>query len=186
MKTNLWLLLLILLFPTKSPAQTRTVTDIEGNVYRTIKVGNQVWMAENLKTTKFNDGTLISLVTNSSAWGKSSQPAYCWYNNDVTNKKFYGALYNWFVVETGKLCPVGWHVPSDKYWLSETYLPSGYRDENGVYWLVNNTSFYWTSTECSTTEAYYAMVLFDGSEVKRDYTFKKYGIPVRCVMNENH
>jgi uncharacterized protein (TIGR02145 family) len=112
-------LICILIFLTlSSKAQTVTVTDIDGNTYSTIKKGSQVWMAENLKTTKFNDGSEIPIVIDSSAWSKMAQPAYCWYKNDEkSGKKLYGALYNWFAVNTGKLCPLGWHVPSEYDWL---------------------------------------------------------------------
>jgi uncharacterized protein (TIGR02145 family) len=78
-------------------------------------------MAENLKTTKYNDGTAIPLVADDKAWEALTTPAYCWYNNDATaNKKTYGALYNWYTVNTKKLCPTGWHVPSDAEWTTLT------------------------------------------------------------------
>jgi uncharacterized protein (TIGR02145 family) len=93
-----------------------TVTDIEGNIYNTVTIGTQVWMAENLKSTKYKDGTSIPNVTDGSAWAGLTSGAYCWYNNDIGNKSIYGALYNWFAVNTGKLCPVGWHVSSDNEW----------------------------------------------------------------------
>jgi len=90
------------------------VTDIEGNLYKTVKIGNQVWMAENLKTTKYNDDTSIPEVTDYTTWGTLTTGAYCWYENDGDyNKSIYGGLYNWFAAETGKLCPTGWHVPTD-------------------------------------------------------------------------
>lgn len=89
------------------------VTDIEGNVYKTIKIGTQTWMAENLKTTIYNNNSPIPLVTNSSTWSGLSTHAYCWYNNDINNKKIYGALYNWYTVNNGNLCPTGWHIPTD-------------------------------------------------------------------------
>jgi uncharacterized protein (TIGR02145 family) len=89
------------------------VSDIEGNVYKTIAIGNQVWMAENLRTTKFKDNTPIPLVEDNVAWKNLTTPGCCWYNNDEeTYKDIYGALYNWYTVNTGKLCPIGWHVPS--------------------------------------------------------------------------
>jgi|WetSurMetagenome_2_1015567.scaffolds.fasta_scaffold06150_2 uncharacterized protein (TIGR02145 family) len=95
-----------------------TVTDIDGNVYKTITIDTMVWMSENLKTTRFNDGTDIPLVTDNSEWINLATPGYCWYNNDeLTNKNIYGALYNWFAVSTGKLCPQGWHVPGSTEWL---------------------------------------------------------------------
>jgi len=90
------------------------VTDVEGNVYETVKIGNQVWMAENLKTTKYNDDASIPNVTDNAEWIALAADAYCWaQNNEATFKPLYGALYNWYAVETGKLCPTGWHVPTD-------------------------------------------------------------------------
>jgi uncharacterized protein (TIGR02145 family) len=106
--------------------QTGTVTDIEGNTYKTIIIGTQEWMAENLKTTKYNDGTAIPNVTDATAWADLSTPAYCWYNNDAaTNKATYGALYNWYVINTGKLCSTGWHVPTDAEWSTLTTFLGG-------------------------------------------------------------
>jgi uncharacterized protein (TIGR02145 family) len=93
-----------------------TVTDYEGNDYNTVKIGQQWWMAENLKATKYNDGTSIPLVTNAMKWQKLTSPAYCWYNNDISHKDRYGALYNWYTVNTGNLCPSGWHVPTRDEW----------------------------------------------------------------------
>lgn len=89
------------------------LADVEGNLYGTVNIGNQVWMTENLKTTKLRDNTNIPEVSDDSTWVHLSTPAYCWLRNDIQYKNVYGALYNWFTVETGKLCPDGWHVPSD-------------------------------------------------------------------------
>lgn len=89
----------------------KTVTDIDGNIYHTIKIGTQVWLVENLKTTKFNDGTSIANVTDYS-WSTISTPAYCWYNNNLLYKADYGALYNWYAASSTKIAPVGWHVPT--------------------------------------------------------------------------
>ncbi|MCG8581910.1 MAG: fibrobacter succinogenes major paralogous domain-containing protein [Bacteroidales bacterium] len=97
---------------------TDKLTDIDGNTYITIKIGDQWWMAENLRTTRYNDGTEIPLVTDNDEWAKQSTPAYCWcYNDkDYALSKNYGALYNWYTVNTDKLCPDGWHVPTDEEW----------------------------------------------------------------------
>lgn len=94
----------------------KKVKDSDGNVYKTIKIGTQVWMAENLKTTKFNDGTPIPLVSGDIEWSNLKSPGYCFYNNDAANKKTYGALYNWYTVNTKKLAPTGWHVPTEAEW----------------------------------------------------------------------
>lgn len=100
-----------------NPNLPLTVTDIDGNVYHTIAVGNQEWMAENLRTTKYNDGSSIPLITDNTVWNYLSTPGYCFNNNDsVTNKNVYGALYNWYSVNTGKLAPIGWRVPTKDDW----------------------------------------------------------------------
>ncbi len=94
-----------------------TITDIDGNVYNTVAIASQVWLKENLKTTKFKDGAAIPNVTSDSEWGSINTPGFCWYDNDqAANKNKYGALYNWYTVNTGKLCPEGWHVPTDSDW----------------------------------------------------------------------
>jgi uncharacterized protein (TIGR02145 family) len=103
-----------------------SITDNEGNVYKTIQIGTQTWMAENLRTTKFNDNTSIPLITNSTDWYWLTTPGYCWYDNDsITYKDTYGALYNWYTVNTGKLCPSDWHAPSDAEWTTLTNYLGG-------------------------------------------------------------
>ncbi len=101
-----------------------SVTDSDGNTYYTVIIGSQEWMAENLKTTKYNDGTDIPIVNDGEQWRNLSTPGMSWYQNDQVNfGNSYGALYNWYVVNTGILCPSGWHVPSDTEWiLLENYL----------------------------------------------------------------
>lgn len=99
-----------------------TVTDIDGNVYKFVTIGTQVWMAENLKTTRFADGTPITEVEDSIAWAniytqRKVQPAWCYYGNEEKHNPAFGKLYNWFAVSsTKKICPAGWHVPSDAEW----------------------------------------------------------------------
>jgi uncharacterized protein (TIGR02145 family) len=121
-----------------------SVSDIEGNTYKTIVIGIQTWMAENLKTTKYNDNTSIPLVTKSTTWVSLSDPGYCWYNNDSLS---YGALYNWYTVNTGKLCPSGWHVPSETDWSllisylgGESLAGNKLKETGSIHWLNQNTS----------------------------------------------
>lgn len=93
------------------------LVDIEGNEYNTIQIGSQIWMAENLRTTTYNDGTPIPNVTEFADWQALTSGAYAWYDNDeATNKNLYGALYNAYAVDTGKLAPEGWHIPTDEEW----------------------------------------------------------------------
>ena len=102
-----------------------TVTDIDGNIYHTVTIGNQVWMKENLKTTKYKNATNIEYIgSDGLVWQLNTTGAYAWYNNDSTWKYTYGALYNWSAVNSAKgLCPAGWHVPSDAEWtILTTYL----------------------------------------------------------------
>jgi uncharacterized protein (TIGR02145 family) len=94
-----------------------TVTDIAGNIYPTVLIGNQWWMAENLRTTSYANGELIPNVTSNVAWMDLNTGAWCNYNNDVANDSVYGKLYTWYTaVDPRGLCPTGWHVPSDGEW----------------------------------------------------------------------
>ncbi len=96
---------------------TPTVTDTDGNVYNTVLIGDQCWMKENLRTTKYRNGTTIENPTGNSDWQNNTTGAYAWYENDISWKDSYGALYNWHAVNnTSGLCPTGWHVPSDAEW----------------------------------------------------------------------
>lgn len=104
-----------------------SITDSDGNTYNTIRIGTQVWMGKNLKTTKFKNGTDISYVPGGSKgniWMTLTTPCYCWYNDSLAFKHTsYGALYNWFAVSTGYLCPTDWHVPTiEEYTTLITYL----------------------------------------------------------------
>lgn len=123
------------------------MSDCDGNTYKTVVIGTQTWMAENLKTTKYNDETAIPLVTDNTEWKNLTTPGYCWYNNDAaTYKATYGALYNRFVVNTGKLAPTGWHVPTDAEWnVLIEYIGGGavagkkLRETGNTHWTSLNT-----------------------------------------------
>jgi uncharacterized protein (TIGR02145 family) len=93
-----------------------TIMDIDNNVYREVIIGKQKWMGENLKTTRYNTGPQIPLVTDSLEWPLLRTPGYCWKNNNEAAYKAQGAIYNWYAVNTGNLCPTGWHVPSETDW----------------------------------------------------------------------
>lgn len=121
-----------------------SVSDIDGNVYKTVQIGTQTWMAENLRTTKFNDGTPITLGVELNEWINKSG-AYCWYDYNLQNKQ-YGALYTWYAVSTERLCPIGWHVPDYSEWSKLIFdkdgnrIPQGKLKEVGVnHWRPPNS-----------------------------------------------
>lgn len=137
------------------------VIDIDGNFYNTVKIGTQVWMAENLKTTHYANGTAIPLVNSTATWDTLTRTskAYCWYNDDIANKATYGALYTWAAAMNGAsstettpsgvqgVCPSGWHLPGDAEWteltdyLGGTSVAGGKLKEIGTtHWRSPNTA----------------------------------------------
>jgi uncharacterized protein (TIGR02145 family) len=123
-----------------------SVSDIEGNLYKTIQIGTQIWMAENLRTTKYNDGSSIPNVTDDIVWNDLTTSGYCWFNNDMeTYKNTYGAFYNWYTVNSGKLCPIGWHIPSQIEWVTLVNICGGgsvaggkLKEEGIIHWNSQN------------------------------------------------
>jgi uncharacterized protein (TIGR02145 family) len=102
------------------------VTDIDGNIYQTISIGNKVWMVENLKTTKYSNGDPIQLVTDVNLWGGIESGAYCNYDNNAINSNTYGHLYNRYAIkDTRGICPVGWRIPSVSDWEDLAYYLGG-------------------------------------------------------------
>ncbi len=117
------------------------IADYDGNSYNTVQIGNQCWMKENLKTAHLNNGVSIPLVQDSTSWGYSSSPAYCYYNQGT-----YGCLYNYYAVESGQLCPPGWHVPTYNevhtilsYTLGSSDAGGEMKTTGTTYWLSPNT-----------------------------------------------
>ncbi len=112
-----------------------SLSDIDGNIYRTVIIGNQLWMQSDLKTTKYTDNSNIPNVTDNTEWANAISPAYCWYNNQESYGNTYGIIYNWYTVETGILCPSGWSVPTDEnYKTLELYLGMTQDEVNGSGW----------------------------------------------------
>jgi uncharacterized protein (TIGR02145 family) len=140
-----------------------TLTDIDGNSYDVIKIGDQLWMADNLSTLTYNDGIPIPNVTDNTAWINLTTGAYCWYNNDsATYAPTYGALYNWFAVNTGHLCPAGWHVPGDEEWKElEMYLGMSQAEADAEDWrgtdeggkMKETGTSHWTSPNTGATNS---------------------------------
>lgn len=131
--------------------QYGTVTDVDGNVYKTITLGKQTWMAENLKVTHFRNGEAITNETDLGKWGyfQITTSAYCWYNNDIANKNIYGAMYNWYAASDSRnIAPLGWHVSSVDDWqtlisfLGAPQINNGYklRETSTAHWVSENFS----------------------------------------------
>jgi uncharacterized protein (TIGR02145 family) len=123
-----------------------TVTDIDGNTYRTIKIGNQWWMAENLKVTHYRNGITIPIVADSASWSGQTSGAYCNINNDASQVAIYGRLYNWYAInDSSVIAPAGWHVASDSEWqtlvdfLGGDAVAGGKMKETGTtHWITPN------------------------------------------------
>ena len=192
---------------------SNTVTDVEGNVYHTLKIGNQTWMAENLRTTKYRDSTLIPNVTNNSEWFTTVTGAYCNGNNSI----IFGKLYNWYAINTGKLAPRGWHVATDADWTKLTTLLGGeglaggkLKESGTAHWLnpnigatndsifsalpggnrdstfhsVGNSGYWWSATEFNSTKAWFRIMNHESTGVGRYPTGNKaFGFSVRCVKD---
>jgi uncharacterized protein (TIGR02145 family) len=120
-----------------------SVRDLDGNVYKTVKIGTQIWMAENLRTTKYRDGSKITKVIDNTAWSTLTSGAYTYWGNDsATNGIVYGNLYNYYtIISTQKVCPSGWHIPSmDEFQILENYLgkdSAGTQMKTTVGWILN-------------------------------------------------
>ena len=121
------------------------VVDMDGNYYDTVAIGTQVWLVQNLRVTKLCDGTAIPLVTNENSWidtSPTTTPGYTWFNDSVKYKTIYGALYNWYAVNTGKLCPCSYRVAADSdYNKLLTYVGTSIgslKSVGTVYWINPN------------------------------------------------
>lgn len=120
--------------------QIGTVIDIDSNIYQTVGIGAQIWMAENLATSRLNNGTEISTILNDSIWIKYLHPAYCTYKNDTLNyKKLFGLLYNFYAVKTEMICPIGWRVPSFNDWIELAEFAGGLNKAGGKLKQMNST-----------------------------------------------
>ena len=127
------------------------ITDVEGNSYKTVTIGTQTWMAENIKVSKYSDGTTIPNITDNTQWQNDTSGAWSYYNNDAANNTKYGKLYNWYAVSktsngNKNVCPTGWHVPTDAEWTvlidylgGETVAGSKMKEVGTTSWNIPNT-----------------------------------------------
>lgn len=155
---------------TTPPPQDNIVKDIDGNIYHSIEIGTQVWMSENLKTTKYKDGTSIPFVSDDSQWAGLSTSAYCWYGNQLVNASSdYGALYNYYAVATDMLCPEGWHVPSSSEW-NILYDFVGADGAGGK--LKQTGTSNWLSPNTGATDEFAFSALPGGTRIANNGLFK--------------
>ena len=130
--------------------RTGSLTDIDGNIYQTVKIGMYEWMAENLRTSKYRDGTSIPQISDNTEWSNATMSAWCWYNNSNINERPYGKLYNWYAVNDEKgLCPTGWQIPSDAEWTILTDLFGGLTVAGGP--LKHEGTRYWDDPNYGAT-----------------------------------
>ncbi len=144
---------------TVTACPTPTVGDIDNNIYNTVSIGNQCWTKENLRVSRYNDGTLIPIVTAPTAWGSLTTGGRSWYSNDSTTyENPYGNLYNWYAVnDSKKLCPTGWHVPTDVEWTTLTETLGGLSVAGGK--MKSTGTNYWSSpnTDADNTSGFSAL-----------------------------
>lgn len=191
-----------------------SISDIDGNKYATIKIGNQTWTAENLKTTRYNDGTAITNIKDISEWKNNpGEGGWVSYNNDTANDIVYGKLYNWYAVNTGKLCPNGWHIPTNNEWteLSDylgnkagtkmkstagwnsngngdnssgfSGLPGGTRNDGGTFGDFGKYGLFWSSTENNAVGAWFRQLDYSTNNLHSYSSYKKSGFSCRCVLD---
>jgi uncharacterized protein (TIGR02145 family) len=141
--------------PTWSTLLTPLI-DIDGNFYGTVQIGNQVWMSENLKTTRYRNGGLIPNVTDGTAWSTSTTGAWSYYNNNVSNNAIYGKLYNWYTTRGDTLCPTGWGVPTDAEWTTLTNYLGG-EGVAGTGTLMKKNDVLWTPNTGTNTSGFSAL-----------------------------
>jgi uncharacterized protein (TIGR02145 family) len=133
--------------PANNNTNPNTVTDVDGNVYHTIKIGTQTWTVENLKVTRYRNGDLMPNITGNLLWEMQTTGAYSSYDNNTKNLATYGGLYNWYAVKDNRgLAPTGWHIPTEAEWTTlRTYLgtfsnPGGkMKETDTLHWLTPNT-----------------------------------------------
>lgn len=176
--------------------------------YRSVTIGSQEWMAENLSVSTFRNGDTIPEARTSKEWlsaYKSESPAWCYYNNDPKNDEKYGRLYNWYAVNDPRgLAPSGWHIPTDAEWQMLTTSCGGkdaafaklksadgfsakaggaryYKDASFNH--MGNITFWWTATKNDKWNAWYHAMHFGNKQVGRDNGGMNTGHSVKCVKD---
>ena len=160
----------------------------QGVDYKVVEIGEQCWLAENLRVSSYRDGTAIPKLTNSDEWAEDEQGAYVCYYNLPQSCQDYGALYSWYAVNNEKgLCPEGWSVPTDEQWTeTENYVfkavYGGFRNAGGPFDYLDEKGFFWTATP-SGDFAFARVIDKDEQGIKRIESSKSSGFSVRCIKD---
>jgi len=175
---------------------TETVTDIDGNVYKTVIIGNQCWMAENLRVTHYKNGDAIPNITDDSEWRSTEEGVYCHFYYDSTYSSLYGCLYNYYTIEDSRgLAPEGWHVPTLSDWMTLIdYL--GGKEVAGGKMKETGTEHWESPNEGATNESGFTLLpngsrLFDfsrrlgSSAYIWSSTISKYPEPYLCTVHHD-
>ena len=138
------------------------ISDVDGNSYKTVYIGTQQWIGENLKVSKYNDGTEIPNVTDNTQWGKLTTGSWAYYNNSDSLGKIYGKLYNWYAVSpttngNKNVCPTGWHVPTDAEWTVLTDYLGGSSVAGGKLKEVGTSNWHSLNTDATNTTLFSAL-----------------------------
>ena len=187
-------------------------TDIDGNVYNTVAIGKQVWMVENLKTTKYRNGDSIPKVIGE-PWDNLITGAYCIYDNNKDNRLTYGLIYNWYATNDNRnICPEGWHIPTIEEWVTLTETGLELKESGTTHWkspnvcLPNSSGFtalpgggcgydgnfngiteygYWWTADEENTENGWAWIISYEYAVSIGYiNYNKWmGASIRCIKD---
>ena len=211
--------------------ENSTFTDPrDGAIYKTVKIGAQIWLAANLRVEHYRNGDPLPEVQLKNEWGNLKYGGWCNYENDHKNEILYGKLYNWHAVNDQRgLAPDGWHIPSDsdwkelesclglndyeadnsgwrgkfagdslkatgtEYWKAPNdtatnktgfnALPAGYRDVNGLFYVLGYSGYWWSSTRYKDFFAWYRTVYYSHREIHRTSGYEGDGFSVRCIKD---
>lgn len=170
---------------TETPVVPSTVTDADGNVYHTITIGTQVWMVENLRTTKYRNGDPITHLTDDVQWVSTSDGAYCAYSNMATLGSTYGMLYNWYAVDDSRqIAPTGWHVPSDAEWTTLVDFLGGEATAGGK--MKETGEVHWASPNTGATNSSGFTALSGGFRANNGYCTGLSGFACFWTSTENY
>jgi hypothetical protein len=164
-----------------------------GGAIKTVVIGTQEWTTKNLNVSKYRNGDIIPEVKDPEEWSALTTGAWCYYNNDPKNGAIYGKLYNWYAVSDPRgLAPEGFHIPTNlelnsiqdlKDPAGFAGLPGGFCFYGGEFYSVGNCGNWWSSSEVSTTSAWFRGLIYGSGNVNRNVNDKAVGLSVRCLRD---